>query len=175
MGGDLAHFFVSGLKGSDISADVLRFAFRYLQQLVSAQASRNRDLEQQLQAYRSPSSVPSADQDEGTLVLHEEVADELTLFGSPEPSLNGTSTRRKKFSRSELASVEEMDMDDDEADVDMQDEKSSPSALGEDEDGSGEGEDGEEELRGRKGRDGRPAGTGAKERVKLEENGDMES
>lgn len=106
-------------------------------------------------------------------MLHEEVADELTLFGSPPPSANGNGVpmRRKKFSRGELASVEEMEMDDDEADVDMQDEKSSPSALGEDDDVL----DGEEELRGRKGRDGRPAGTGAKERVKVEENGDMET
>ena len=30
---------------------------RYLQQLVSAQATRNRDLEQQLQSFRGPSSA----------------------------------------------------------------------------------------------------------------------
>ncbi|KZT68425.1 HLH-domain-containing protein [Daedalea quercina L-15889] len=154
---------------------------RYLQQLVSAQASRNRDLEQQLQAFRSTSAPASAaDQDEGALVLHEEVADELTLFGSPSPA-SANPARRKRFARGELASVEEMDMDDEEGDVDMQDEKSSPSAAGEDEDGEdgADGGDGEEEMRGRKGRDGRPAGTGAsvnlKERVKLEESGEMVS
>ncbi|KAH9835445.1 HLH-domain-containing protein [Rhodofomes roseus] len=154
---------------------------RYLQQLVSAQASRNRELEQQLQSFRS-SSVPSSDLDDGALVLHEEVAEDFTLFGSPSPAAHSAPAhrhangKRKKFSRGELASVEEMDMDDD-ADVDMQDgdgeetEKSSPSAMGEEED-EGEGER-EEELRGRKGRDGRPAGL--KERVKLEENGEMET
>jgi len=147
---------------------------RYLQQLVSAQASRNRDLEQQLQAFRSPSasgSAPSADQDDGALVLHEEVGEGFTLFGSPSPSAHpAVMGKRKRFARGELASVEEMDMDDD-MDADMQDEKSSPSAMGEDD--AEEVDEREEEVRGRKGRDGRPAG--GKERVKVEEGGEMET
>ncbi|KAI0360372.1 HLH-domain-containing protein [Trametes cingulata] len=50
---------------------------RYLQQLVSAQANRNRDLEQQLQAYRGGAAPPSGSADgadgEGELKLHDEV------------------------------------------------------------------------------------------------------
>ena len=55
---------------------------RYLQQLVSAQASRNRDLEQQLQQLRiSGNGVPhtgdNSSNEDDTLMLHEEVGDDF--------------------------------------------------------------------------------------------------
>ncbi|THH18715.1 hypothetical protein EUX98_g8908 [Antrodiella citrinella] len=110
---------------------------RYLQQLVTAQASRNRDLEQQLQTYRNggiptpsslsslPSSNPlipgSGEDDMGGLLLHDEVDGQLpSSLSSSSPSLTSTvvrkrsqSTTSKRFNGFELESVEEMDMEDD--------------------------------------------------------------
>ncbi|KAI0654909.1 helix-loop-helix DNA-binding domain-containing protein [Cubamyces menziesii] len=100
---------------------------RYLQQLVSAQANRNRDLEQQLQAFRSgtipaSSSANGAD-GEGELKLHDEV-DAFGMLngtgangdanGSAQPATNGRARRgsmRKSFHDFGLPSVEEMDQD----------------------------------------------------------------
>ena len=98
--------------------------YRYLQQLVSAQASRNRDLEQQLQHLRigSPNGSPgdNANEDD-TLMLHEEVGDDfLSMNGSSSANgINGhrrqmsSSSRAKKFTGFELDTVAEMDQDTD--------------------------------------------------------------
>ncbi|KAI0341400.1 HLH-domain-containing protein [Trametopsis cervina] len=159
---------------------------RYLQQLVSAQATRNRELEQQLQSFRGPSSgssttVNGASEDDA-LMLHEEVGG----FSLGMPAQDGKRTP-KKFGGFELESVAEMEQDTldehnahqqhmqhqryrDEQDQDMERPSTagtgaSPlSASGSDdnehEHEHAEGEQ-EEEERGRKGRDGRPMGYGA--------------
>ncbi|KAH8101961.1 HLH-domain-containing protein [Cristinia sonorae] len=109
---------------------------RYLQELVSAQASRNRDLEQQLQTYRSggiptppsgSSSTPLTSSGTGTsgeddmgLLLHDEV-DLSNLPSSSSSSSSPSSSSKhkrsqsstKKFNGFELESVEEMDMEED--------------------------------------------------------------
>ncbi|EED84894.1 predicted protein [Postia placenta Mad-698-R] len=171
---------------------------RYLQQLVSAQASRNRDLEQQLQVFRTGGDAGAgvgvdgtsgaADED-GALMLHEEVGGDFALglqqqYGSVGVGRGG----RKRFSGFELESVEEMEMDvgedgdgDGDADQDQDHEMGkSPSA-----DGESVEDEGEEEERGRKGRDGRPVGSlGVKAKppgpeglagVKVKEEGEMET
>ncbi|PCH44693.1 HLH-domain-containing protein [Wolfiporia cocos MD-104 SS10] len=152
---------------------------RYLQQLVSAQASRNRDLEQQLHAFRGGAPPAAADaraDEDGGLMLHEEVGDfALGLGFGAAPAARGA--RKKSFHGFELESVEEMDAD---ADADMRDAdedaemEKSPSAASDEAEGEGEGE---EEERGRKGRDGRPVGSlkhgreGSARRVKKEDDG----
>ncbi|TCD60637.1 hypothetical protein EIP91_009754 [Steccherinum ochraceum] len=132
-----------GKEGAGVKANkgmILRKSveyIRYLQQLVTAQASRNRDLEQQLQTYRSggiptppaqhssvtPTSSTSSSEliSEGAngLVLHDEV--DLSSL-PPIGSGSGTGTLGRKRSQSttkrfgsgfELESVEEMDMEED--------------------------------------------------------------
>ncbi|KAI0707565.1 helix-loop-helix DNA-binding domain-containing protein [Cerioporus squamosus] len=155
---------------------------RYLQQLVSAQANRNRDLEQQLQAFRSgnaPASPVGTVDGDGEMKLHDEV-DGLGLLGGS-ANLNGSSSSqtngrprrgsiRKSFHGFDLPSVgEEMDQDTEHGDHAMERPGTgvSPgSSMDDDLDDEGddgdEGEDdGDEEMeieRGRKGRDGRPVG-----------------
>lgn len=98
---------------------------RYLQQLVSAQASRNRDLEQQLQQLRlSGNGVAHAgdnsSNEDDTLMLHEEIGDDFLNMNAP--TTNGisghrrqtsTSSRTKKFTGFELDTVAEMEQDTD--------------------------------------------------------------
>ncbi|KAH9930528.1 HLH-domain-containing protein [Epithele typhae] len=150
---------------------------RYLQQLVGAQATRNRDLEQQLQAFRS-GGVPSSasvhgDGDgDGEMKLHDEV-DGFLLNGASgdAPAAGGRPRRgsvRKGFNSGfgDLPSVEEMDQD-----TELEMERPSTAGTGvspgsslddDDVDDEGEEDDGDEEMeiieRGRKGRDGRPVG-----------------
>ncbi|KAI8986620.1 helix-loop-helix DNA-binding domain-containing protein [Trametes punicea] len=154
---------------------------RYLQQLVSAQANRNRDLEQQLQAFRngtvpaSSASPANGTDGDGEMKLHDEVEPFGMLNGttangdtngSAAPVTNGRARRgsmRKSFHDFGLPSVEEMD---------QEMERPSTSGTGVspgssmDDDLDDEAEDGEdveededmEVERGRKGRDGRPVG-----------------
>ncbi|KZT07979.1 HLH-domain-containing protein [Laetiporus sulphureus 93-53] len=145
---------------------------RYLQQLVSAQASRNRDLEQQLQVFRGKDGVGAGECDEeGRLVLHEEVGDFLGFASAAQAQVSMLQNGRRKKSFTELESVEE-DMDTEmmeDGDMDGDGEKS-PSV-------SEDGEEGEEEERGRKGRDGRPVGVGVgavsmKKEVSVKEEAD---
>lgn len=161
------------------------YAIRYLQQLVSAQATRNRDLEQQLHSFRGSSGSSSSGMLNGNgtnpedemLMLHEEVGD-FNLV----PSLgmhnggggNNHSHSRKRFSGFELESVAEMDQDTEHGDHNDEDhdmERPSTSGTGASPLSEGtvsdeqDGEDGQqqqpqEEERGRKGRDGRPMGLG---------------
>ena len=175
---------------------ILGWKHRYLQQLVSAQATRNRELEQQLQSYRggsskdssSPSTSAPVAGEEDTLMLHEEVGD-FSL------SLNGHSARRpgssrKRFSGFELESVAEMDQDQDQ-DTDSHDhDMDRPSTAGTGTGGSPLSgsddpdhdqdheellnEDEELQARGRKGRDGRPMGMGLVA-LKVEEGDGMET
>ncbi|KAI0371363.1 HLH-domain-containing protein [Pilatotrama ljubarskyi] len=159
---------------------------RYLQQLVSAQANRNRDLEQQLQAYRggaAPSGSADGADGDGELKLHDEVefgmlngssANGDSNSSTPAAS-NGRARRgsmRKSFHEFGLPRVEENDQDMEHADM----ERPSTSGTGvspessmdddlddEPEDGDDVDEDGDEDMeveRGRKGRDGRPVGVG---------------
>ncbi|TBU57465.1 helix-loop-helix DNA-binding domain-containing protein [Dichomitus squalens] len=157
---------------------------RYLQQLVSVQANRNRDLEQQLQAFRGDSVPDSASINgdvESEMKLHDEVGFELP--NGTTPSSNGDSNAngvvgrprrgsvRKSF-QGLLPSVEEMDQDTEHADHEMERPSTSgtgvsPTSSMEDdidddvEDGEDGDEDGDEDMeleRGRKGRDGRPVG-----------------
>lgn len=162
---------------------------------MSAQASRNRDLEQQLQAYRTGGAAasPSAEQqpppsavggasdadDVASLMLHEDVGDAFALGLGFGPRAAGG---RGKFGGFELESVEEMEMDTDMRDVrdaDQEMEKAaetSPSAGSADDDAGAGAEEEEEEERGRKGRDGRPAGVDAKgEAVKVKDEKEMET
>ncbi|TFK80581.1 HLH-domain-containing protein, partial [Polyporus arcularius HHB13444] len=160
---------------------------RYLQQLVSAQANRNRDLEQQLQAFRSgnaPASPVGTVDGDGEMKLHDEV-DGFGLLGgsagangsssSPSSQTNGNGrprrgSIRKSFHGFDLPSVgEEMDQDT-ERDHEMERPSTagtgagvSPgSSMDDDLDDEDDGEDdADEEMeieRGRKGRDGRPVG-----------------
>ncbi|KAI0702006.1 helix-loop-helix DNA-binding domain-containing protein [Cytidiella melzeri] len=172
---------------------------RYLQQLVSAQASRNRELEQQLHAYRGNSSgsgasssgaEPSASgsSEDDALMLHEEI-DDFSLAGlnghhpseaSPARSFArrgaSASVSRKKFGGFELESVAEMEQDTDHHDQHEDHEMDRPSTAGTGASPlSGSGSDDvehdgeEEEERGRKGRDGRPMGYGGLVNLKVEE------
>lgn len=159
---------------------------RYLQQLVSAQATRNRELEQQLHGFRGDSTsvdVNGSSEDD-TLVLHEEI-DGFNLDGlngsdsSPSRASHrraSASISRKKFGGSELESVAETDQDMDHHQEDQDMERPSTAGTGGSPlSGSGsddiEGE--EEEERGRKGRDGRPMGFGGPVNLKVED--DMET
>ncbi|KAI0634757.1 helix-loop-helix DNA-binding domain-containing protein [Trametes polyzona] len=151
---------------------------RYLQQIVSAQANRNRDLEQQLQAFRggaaSTGSPGSTMDSEGELKLHDEVEFGLlngnnatSESNGSAPATNGRTRRgsmRKSFHEFGLPSVEEMDQDTEHNEL----ERPSTSGTGvspgssldddlDDEDGDEDDEEMEVE-RGRKGRDGRPVG-----------------
>lgn len=176
---------------------------RYLQQLVSAQATRNRELEQQLHSYRggkdsaSPSSSTAhTNGEDDALMLHEEVGDfNLSLNGhtaSGNPpvlsrrhsSTNGSS--RKRFGGFELESVAEMEQDtdhhanDDVHDHDMERPSTSGTGAGASPlSGSGsddqDHDEHEEEERGRKGRDGRPMGFGHGVAMKMEEGDSMET
>ncbi|KAI1788094.1 HLH-domain-containing protein [Ganoderma leucocontextum] len=159
----------------------------YLQQLVSAQANRNRDLEQQLQAFRGESATDASSvsgDGDGEMKLHDEVGFAL-LNGDAHANgathaVNGRARRgsiRKTYTFSgDLPSVgEEMDQDE-HADGDQEMERPSTAGTGtgvspgssidDDIDDDGEdGEDGEDDEdmeieRGRKGRDGRPVGVG---------------
>jgi hypothetical protein len=156
---------------------------RYLQQLVTAQASRNRELEGQLERYRSqdPDAV-GKDSGEGAddmgLVLHEDV-DGFAMVGAPHGRF-GHGYHGSEFG---LASVSEMDVEDGEEvrpgtamtgmsalDVTSPSVGSggSPHSLEDGEEGSLEdGDEGEEEERGRRGRDGKPRT--AAEDVKVKE------
>ncbi|KAI0824875.1 helix-loop-helix DNA-binding domain-containing protein [Trametes gibbosa] len=154
---------------------------RYLQQIVSAQANRNQDLEQQLQAFRggaAPSTPSSGMDSEGELKLHDEV--DFVLNGtstngdatsSAPLATNGRTRRgsmRKSFHEFGLPSVEEMDQDTEHNDLERPSTSgtgvSPGSSLDDDLDDDGEEvEDGEDDEdmemeRGRKGRDGRPVG-----------------
>ena len=141
---------------------------RYLQQLVSAQANRNRDLEQQLQAFRNgdvpAASAAGADSD-GEMKLHDEVDAFGLLNGGSVPNgaaahTNGggrprRGSMRKSFTGFDLPSVEEMEQDTEHADHEM--ERPSTSGTGVspgssmdddlllDDDDVGEGEDGDED------------------------------
>ncbi|EIW51650.1 HLH-domain-containing protein [Trametes versicolor FP-101664 SS1] len=151
---------------------------RYLQQLVSAQANRNRDLEQQLHAFRggvppSAGSPASAMDSDGELKLLPEVEFAGLINGSgangdATPSATGRARRgsmRKSFHEFGLPSVEEMDQDTEHGDLDRPSTSgtgvSPGSSMDDDLDDDVE-EDGDEdedmEERGRKGRDGRPVG-----------------
>ena len=131
---------------------------RYLQQLVSAQASRNRDLEQQLLVFRGGDGPVSAD-GEGEMKLHDEV-DGFGLLGAAGAGggvgvgggssangnghgangANGTTQTngrprrgsiRKSFHGFDLPSVgEEMDQDTEHADRDHEMERPSTSGTG---------------------------------------------
>ncbi|KAI0784125.1 helix-loop-helix DNA-binding domain-containing protein [Abortiporus biennis] len=172
---------------------------RYLQQLVTAQASRNRDLEDQLQTYRSGGTPSSSDgslstsngmsistgDGEEVLMLHEEVGDFAGLLnGGASSSLS----HKKGMSFSELESVEEMDMEDDlhhhhhhrlRYDEDQDHDMDRPSTAGGGENGTSpsvvdDGEDGlddseEQENRGRRGRDGKVGGESGGASVKVKE------
>lgn len=175
---------------------------RYLQQLVSAQASRNRDLEKQLQGMRiggESSSPSSADvNDEEMLVLNSEEDFNLNINGHT----NGSSTSRtKKFGGFELESVAEMDQDTDdyypngyrrrdsrhEEDQDMDRPSTAGTGVGasplsqcsgsdeQDNDRDNEESKREEEERGRKGRDGRPMGSAGMNGVAMKTEEGMES
>ncbi|OBZ78357.1 hypothetical protein A0H81_02636 [Grifola frondosa] len=91
---------------------------RYLQQLVSAQATRNRDLEQQLHAFRGEpngaGAIVADGEEMGGLVLHEEVGDAFALMGGI-GAHHAHGGLRKGFHGFELESVEEMDQDHDES------------------------------------------------------------
>ncbi len=158
---------------------------RYLQQLVSAQATRNRDLEQQLQAFRNgqtpPASSPSAGADgEAEMKLHDEV-DAFGLLngnatgegvngGSSAPPVNGRARRGSIRTSFHLPSVEEMEQDTEHPDQEMERPSTSgtgvsPGSSMDDDLDDEEGEEGEDYAdedmeieRGRKGRDGRPVG-----------------
>jgi hypothetical protein len=96
-----------------------------LQQLVSAQASRNRELEQQLQSMHITGEQPGGGPKNGDgnedemLMLHDEVSDDfnLNLGMSSPPRMHrrqtSTSSRTKKFGGFELESVAEMEQDTD--------------------------------------------------------------
>ncbi|RPD56894.1 HLH-domain-containing protein [Lentinus tigrinus ALCF2SS1-7] len=121
---------------------------RYLQQLVSAQANRNRDLEQQLQAFRSgnaPASPVGTVDGDGEMKLHDEVDGFGLLNGSAGASTgangqaaqaqaNGRPRRgsiRKSFHGFDLPSVgEEMDQDTERGDHDHDHEVERPSTAG---------------------------------------------
>ncbi|KAI0088985.1 helix-loop-helix DNA-binding domain-containing protein [Irpex rosettiformis] len=161
---------------------------RYLQQLVSAQATRNRELEQQLHVFRGDSSNGvdiSGSSEDDTLVLHEEIdgfnLDGLSSSDNSSSRVAGrrrasASVSRKKFGGSELESVAEMEQDTENQQDDQDMERPSTAGTsGSPLSGSGsddvEGE--EEEERGRKGRDGRPMGFGGPVNLKVED--DMET
>ena len=146
---------------------------RYLQQLVSAQASRNRDLEQQLQSLRGSPGLPAGLNGTGSeddlLMLHEEVSD----FNLSLDMHNADG--RKKFNGFELESVAEMDQDTEHRGAEEDHDMERPSTAGTGASPLSQGsasdeqdEDGEEEERGRKGRDGRPMGLNGA--VKLEDD-----
>lgn len=165
--------------------------YRYLQQLVSAQASRNRDLEQQLQAFKT-GGVPLSSDDlsaDDTLTILPSASSPSNSASAANanstaasatatsPSACGNTKRRSKVFNG-LESVEEMDTEDDlhnhshlrreddEMDQDHDMEGTSPSVGEGDEDDAFD--DREEVERGRK---GRPS-----EKVKVkEESGDMET
>ena len=157
---------------------------RYLQQLVSAQANRNRDLEQQLQAFRG-GSVPDSSSingdGDGEMKLHDEVGFELPNGHSTngDAHTNGVvgrarrgSVRKSYQGSSDLPSVEETEQDAEHPDHDMERPSTSgtgvspPSSMEYDidddvddvEDGDEDGDEDMEIERGRKGRDGRPVG-----------------
>ncbi|KAI0777392.1 helix-loop-helix DNA-binding domain-containing protein [Trametes elegans] len=156
---------------------------RYLQQLVSAQANRNRDLEQQLQAFRggslpSPNSATSGTDGEPELKLHDEVDSFSMLNGTgasgesngstPAPT-TGRARRgsmRKSFHEFGLPSVEEMEQDTEHAAGDQEMDRPSTSGTGvspgssmdddlDDEDGEEVDEDGDEDMEIERGRKGR--------------------
>ena len=186
---------------------------------MTVQASRNRDLEQQLQTYRSGGTPDvndsstsnaingtSADGDQlGGLMLHDEVGGEDTFNLLSSNGINGIngSSYRKGFGGFELESVEEMDMEEDHsqhlrsrshqdqdedmdrpstADTGMGAAETSPSSGSLDDDGH---DDGEEEERGRRGRDGARPGLSlssslktqgiAVGEIKVKEEKDMET
>ena len=57
---------------------------------MSAQASRNRDLEQQLQSLRiSSGSAQAGDNEDDTLMLHEEVGDDFLNMNAPAGGVTG--------------------------------------------------------------------------------------
>lgn len=167
---------------------------------MTVQASRNRDLEQQLQTYRSGGTPidPTSSTVNGTsgdgddlsgLMLHDEVGGDDSFNLLSTTAMNGingsafhdgSSHHRKAFSGFELESVEEMDMEEDHlhnghssssqhlrsrTNQDQDEDMDRPSTA---DTGTGAGEtspsagslddeahdDGEEEERGRKGRDG---------------------
>ena len=145
---------------------------------MSAQATRNRELEQQLHVFRGGSSNEvdiNGSSEDDALVLHEEI-DGFNLDGlnssETSSSLPRTATRRrasasvsrKKFGGSELESVAEMEQDTDHQQEDQDQDMERPSTAGTSGSPSGSGSDDveaeEEEERGRKGRDGRPMGFG---------------
>lgn len=188
---------------------------------MTVQASRNRDLEQQLQTYRSGGTPDvndsstsnaingtSADGDQlGGLMLHDEVGGEDAFNLLSSNGINGIngSSYRKGFGGFELESVEEMDMEEDHnhpqhlrsrshqdqdedmdrpstADTGMGAAETSPSSGSLDDDGH---DDGEEEERGRRGRDGARPGLSlssslktqgiAVGEIKVKEEKDMET
>ncbi|KAF9810365.1 hypothetical protein IEO21_06985 [Rhodonia placenta] len=193
---------VNGEQGAIVKANkgmILRKSveyIRYLQQLVSAQASRNRDLEQQLQVFRTGGDAGAdgaggaADED-GALMLHEEVGGDFALglqqYGGVGVGVGMGRGGRKRFSGFELESVEEMEMDvgeDGDGDADQDQDQDHEMGKSPSADGESVEDEGEEEERGRKGRDGRPVGSvslGAKakppglEGVKVKEEGEMET
>jgi hypothetical protein len=138
---------------------------RYLQQLVGAQATRNRALESELANYRSHNGLPATEGVDGgdmsNLVLHDQAFMGDFSFGNFDPS---------SFDPSSLAPVREvMDVDEDDmrpgtAMTGMSSiEGQSPSIDGDSD------EYGDEEDRGRRGRDGRvAAGIEMPMRVKTE-------
>nr|UBR88891.1 transcription factor bHLH8 [Ganoderma lucidum] len=163
---------------------------RYLQQLVSAQANRNRDLEQQLQAFRGGSTPDTGSVDgDGEMKLHDEVGfglingdatahtNGVTNVNGAHAAVNGRARRgsiRKTYAFSgDLPSVgEEMDQDEHEhADQEMERPSTAGTGTGvspgssmdddiDDDEDVGEDDEDMEIERGRKGRDGRPVGVG---------------
>ena len=118
---------------------------RYLQQLVSVQANRNRDLENQLQAFRSGNSPASSELNgldgDSEMKLH----DEVDAFGLLNGSANGDATAtaqangrprrgsmRKSFHGFDLPSVgEEMDQDTEHGDHEMERQSTAGTGAGE--------------------------------------------
>ena len=108
----------------ELLTNLLRF-YRYLQQLVSAQASRNRDLEQQLQSMRLGKGGIDGDNtslnEDEMLTLHDEDDLSLSLGLTGNTVTNGmnghrarrmsSSQRSKKFNGFELDTVAEMETD----------------------------------------------------------------
>ncbi|KAL6301449.1 helix-loop-helix DNA-binding domain-containing protein [Sparassis latifolia] len=168
---------------------------RYLQQLVSAQASRNRDLEQQLSAFRVGGGAPSsssssaaaaaaAEDELGALMLHEEV-DAFGFFAG----IGGAPHAKRQRARLERVDETQMEVDDasaatstgEENDGDNDNEMADASASlpspdpDPDEDAGAGASQGQEEVRGRRGRPG-AGGVGGPVKVNgVKKEGDMES
>jgi hypothetical protein len=121
---------------------------RYLQQLVTAQASRNRTLESELAGYRGGAApdAGAADDNLRDLVLHDGFADFGAFAFDPAAFAGGA-----------LPAVHEMDIEED-GDRPMTGVSSARSGEGASPSVDGDSDEYEPEERGRRGRDGRMGG-----------------